>query len=182
MELLVDPVVLYFCRGLPRSITPLGYLHYLTRWRNFIVHGSGNEFRISRTCEVALYDEDCLLDPTRLRGYFGSLPGIGKLPVNAISPICNSILQRAYNWTRFDANVPHGRITLTPDLCTRIPNKAIADSLRETLGYIAWDRYTTNDLPEDLHLLTHPIGDGEIQIDVHLGSTVVSTSLPIKVL
>jgi hypothetical protein len=182
MHLLVDPVVLCFCEDLPRSITPLGYLDYLTRWRNFIVHGPGGEFRISNTCDLALHNQDCFLDPIRLKCYFRSLPSVGRLPVNTIPPICDPILQwYHYNWTRFDANVPHGHITLTPDLCTRIPNQAIADSLRETLGYIAWDRYTTNDLPEDLYLLTHPIGYEEIQIEVNVHGTVTRHDLPIKV-
>ena len=144
MHLLVDPVILYCCRGLPGSITPPAYLTSLRRWRHLIVHGSGNEFHISTRCELALYSQKCFLNSSCLGRYFRGFFG-GKFPVRAISTICNSIVKRSYDWPRLPESEPlppAATIKLTPNLCARIPNPAIAESLEKTLGYIAWNRNT----------------------------------------
>ena len=179
MDLLVDPAVLYWCPKhgrTPTAIAPLDYLEYLVR-STTLIENPANQFYIPTRCEQALYHQDCFLDPGRLRNYFR----IHYTGFPDVYRFCASILEKFWNWERFreDTNLPTARIVLTPDLCTRIPNQVIADSLRETLGYIAWVQQI-HPIP-DLHILTHPIGCMTIRIDVHIGGATVSTCLPIEV-
>ena len=177
MRLLVDPVVLYLPTHMGALASkPSAYLDYLMSWGE-LIHKQGNEFYIPKRCEQALYNEDCFLNPIRLQGYLKKLPG------TAIHGVCTTILGRFYAWPRFGETInlpPYNQINLTPDLCSRIPNPAIAESLRQTLGYIAWARTITN-IP-DLYLLTHPTSHTRIRIDVQTPSGhTVSDSLLIKV-
>ena len=181
MHLLVDPVMLCcpIHMGAPVPII-VDNLAYLTKWGNLIVRKLDNEFYIPTRCEQALYHENCFLDPSHLRDYFKHFSA---LPYDAIYHVCRLILESSYTWPRFRENaaLPRSNIVLNPDLCRRIPNRAIADSLRETLGYIAWAQAIIDDIP-DLHILTYPTKDTHIQIDVRLpAGQAVSHRLPIVI-
>ena len=109
------------------------------------------------------------------------------LVLGATNRACTVILKTLIQWPSLAETVSlsYYKITLTPDLCARIPNHSIADTLRKTLAYVAWAQDTGKDeKAANLHLLTHPIdGHTDIQINVSLkGGKTVQGKLPIECL
>lgn len=193
MYLLVDPIVLCLPEGTATSEEIDVFVEHLMIWNEVVRdHPDDDQFCMTEECYDALvqanrypYRElmNDLIDNRR------DLPHIdGKSAYRA----CQQIIEGAC-WPSFEkiADLPLGefvtdKVELDPDLVKRIPRE-IEKSFRETFGYIAYAKEIRKSIiASDLLLLTHPIKEDKIAIDItllvgsdDLHSVKVETDLPI---
>jgi len=191
MHLLVDPVVL--C--LPEQTAEPDYIEqffeFLSDWSQLIRVQQDvveDQFFISETCCLALIDSQRYPEFYLMERLLAS----GDVPFDAITAYraCRRIIE---NLPYFEerASLPDllvycDSMSLNPDLIRRISQPIIADSLRETFGYVAYAKEVSqHPIASDLILLTHPVRDSEVlMIGVTLesnqdGECELETDLPI---
>ena len=187
MYFLVDPIVL--CLPEPTA-TPNQieyFFQYLNNWSEFIREGQGNKFYMTEEC--CRVSASKFPYPESIQGYLQNAGGT--LDASTVSTACMRILHNFPSWPFFEEEVclPEllvysDTMCLDPDLVRRIPSE-IAESLRETFGYVAYaKKVAKHDIASALYFLTYPIdGSNKIEIDVTVEDDdeehEVKTDLPI---
>ena len=192
MYLLVDPIVLCLPDQRATSDQIAHFIKHLIAWDKFIRNDSADQFCITARCYSALLDAGRYPSPklmARLIDKRTDLPVNGNDVYNA----CRRIIETACFPSFEDiVDLPldefdSGTVNLDPDLLERIPPE-IKESFRKTFGYVAYAKdIQNNTIASNLLLLTHPIEEDKIAIDINLlvidddnlNQVRVETDLPI---
>ena len=197
MHLLVDPIVLCLPENTATSEEIGAFVKHLIIWNEVVRDRlEDDQFCITQKCFDALiqanrYPYQEFMMPL-IDGRQDDLPYDG----NTAYMACRQIIEGGC-WPSFEeiVDLPVGEfdsstVNLDPDLLERIPPEPpeIKESFRESFGYIAYARgIQQNTIASNLLLLTHPIDENRIAIDIeltviaddNLNEVKVETDLPI---